>query len=56
MIRFLKWLFLGDSHLHRWKIIKVVDMRNSANTSNWTRYTLQCEHCGDLKFKDSSSV
>jgi len=56
MIRFLRWIFWGDAHLHKWKIIKEINMINKEETSQWIRYTLQCEHCGDLKFKNSSGI
>jgi len=56
MIRLLKWLFWGDAHLHKWKIIKQEELINKQKTNQWTRYTLQCEHCGNIKFKNSNQT
>jgi len=50
MIRLIKWLFFGDAHLHKWKIIDSEKMvRVDDNTMIGIKHTLQCEGCGDLK-------
>jgi len=54
MIRLLKWLFIGDGHLHKWEIIDTLKVENQDTRIRWTRYVLQCDHCGDLKIIDSN--
>lgn len=50
MLRLLRWLFTGDAHAHKWKIINSESMiRVRDNTTVGIRHTLQCEGCGELK-------
>ena len=50
MIRLLKWLFTGDGHIHKWKIIDTAALvRTSDNTEAGSKHTLQCYVCGDIK-------
>ena len=54
MLRLIRFLFTGDSHVHKWTIIeerRVVGdgVFNSSNIQIGTKYISQCEHCGKLK-------
>ena len=51
MIRFLRWLFTGDGHAHKWKQIEKVNVYGDAKDSMpmGSKYILQCEICGDIK-------
>jgi len=50
MIRLLKWLFTGDGHLHKWKIIQERELTRIKDGSRiGLMYVLQCEVCGELK-------
>jgi len=53
MIRLLKWLFTGDAHLHKWRVLKEGELiRTKDGSFAGFYYVLQCEHCGDIKFKE----
>jgi len=51
MFKLLQYLFLG--HIHKWKVIGQVPYELRSRDGDVlkvaTAYTLQCEHCGDLK-------
>lgn len=49
MIKLIGFLFSGC--WHKWKIIKteVVKYDNDFSVGTAYRYTLQCEHCGNIK-------
>jgi len=50
MKRLLKWLFTGDGHLHKWKIIKEGELsKTNGNSVIGVFYVMQCEKCGELK-------
>ncbi len=53
MIRLIQLLFFG--HIHKWKIIDKlrVDYETDFSKGSCDRYTLQCEHCGNIKVKDA---
>lgn len=54
MLRLFQWLFLG--HTHKWKIINQVRLNWSDGYGEeglCTRYTLQCEICGNMKIYDA---
>lgn len=53
MIKLLYWLIVG--HIHKWKIIQeeVLNYTSTGETGVCQRYTLQCEHCGNIKTKDA---
>lgn len=48
----LKKIFIGTSCDHRW-IHKETITLTSYNKISGYRYVLQCEKCGNIKFKDS---
>lgn len=56
MIRLLQLIFLG--HIHKWKTVEksAYEGRTQGRvTSKGTVFTLQCEHCGEMKtYKDMS--
>jgi hypothetical protein len=53
MLRLLRFLWTGEWHLHKWRILKEVDcISTSEDKAEWTRYYLQCEHCGEIKSYD----
>ena len=41
---------------HKWEIINtnpcILDDENAGISKNWHKYTLQCEHCGNIKSVD----
>jgi hypothetical protein len=47
MINLLRYIFLG--HVHKFKIIKEIEVYREDDKSKWTRYYLQCEKCGMMK-------
>jgi hypothetical protein len=51
MIRLLKFLFTGDWHLHKWKIIANVpySYKSEYSQTEGTRRVCQCEHCGTIR-------
>jgi len=49
MIRFLKWLFTGDGHNHKWKIFSKENLYRGDKDIVGHEYILQCEKCGDIK-------
>lgn len=51
MFKLIGFLFSGC--WHKWKIIdmKVVNYDNEWSSGQAPRYTLQCEHCGNIKAK-----
>lgn len=50
MIRFFKWFFTGDGHLHRWKIIDTATItRSSTGRTVGKIYVMKCEECGNIK-------
>lgn len=52
MIRLFKFLFTGDWHLHKWKILetrRLFDQEDGAIMAHGTRYYCQCEYCGIIK-------
>ncbi len=50
MIRFLKWFFTGDSHLHKWEILeKKPIVKSKTDTEVGIYYVLQCKVCGNVK-------
>lgn len=51
MQRFLRWLFTGDSHNHKWKIIDQYELFSSASAkmAHGTVRVMQCEICGNIK-------
>jgi len=44
MIRLIKWLITGDSHLHKWKTVRKIELLT------YSKYECQCEECGEFKF------
>lgn len=42
----IKFCWLG--HIHRWKILKEVELLDTDRDRIGTRYHLQCEKCGDV--------
>lgn len=53
MIKLLQFLLFG--HVHKWKIIArcPIEYEGWGTYYKATRYTLQCETCGDIKAKDA---
>lgn len=53
MLRLLQWLTYG--HIHKWKIIKQerLEWEEGSSSGVCARYTLQCEHCGELRVWDA---
>jgi hypothetical protein len=53
MIRLIQLIFFG--HIHEWKIIdkRRVNYVSDFSSGTCDRYTLQCEHCGNIKVKDT---
>ncbi len=50
MIRFIKWLFTGDAHLHKWKIInEYKKVQADTQKTVGITYIMRCEHCGEIK-------
>lgn len=47
--------FLLSGCFHKWKIInqRIVDYETEFSSGSCDRYTLQCEHCGNIKVKDA---
>lgn len=37
---------------HKWKIIRAVQLTFQGEPAG-TRYELQCEHCGDIRHRDT---
>jgi hypothetical protein len=56
MMRLLKFLFTGDFHHHKWKILKIIHLIDARGNSEGHKYHLQCEHCGNLKFVETNTV
>ena len=54
IMKFWKMVFGGCDH--KWKIIDQVRVTEADTFADevltYTRYHLQCEHCGDLKVRD----
>lgn len=54
MIKLFEWLFYG--HTHQWEIIKNQKIHSRYNGELVyikDEYTLQCKHCGNIKFKEN---
>ena len=53
MIRLIQLLFFG--HVHKWEIIAKRRLDYVSDFSNGTceRYILRCQHCGNIKVKDT---
>jgi hypothetical protein len=54
MLRLLQWLIFG--HVHKWTIVKESRLNYSddfGSSGSCTRYTLQCEICGNMKIYDA---
>jgi len=49
MLGLIQLLFYG--HIHKWEIYKTVRLTNRRG-SEGSRYTLRCEKCGNIKYKD----
>ena len=54
MIRFLRWVFTGDAHAHKWTTIAKNNIYSSQKKNNnemptATEYILECEICGNIK-------
>ncbi len=57
MIRFIKWLFTGDAHLHVWVIIREIPMSHNISVgTSYRRFILQCKECGDIKTIDADGL
>ena len=60
MIAWLYKIIVGNftQCSHKWEIINDTPCEwrdeNTGSSKNWHKYTLQCEHCGDIKFVDSN--
>ena len=61
MIKLLRFLFTGDFHSHKWKIIDERRVHgdggfNRSDIPIGSKYVCQCEQCGTIKvFKTYSS-
>jgi hypothetical protein len=52
MLSLLYKFFIGNFHLHKWKIIyEQVLERARSGVEVGTFYTMQCEKCGEIKTK-----
>ncbi len=54
MLRLFKWLWTGDSHLHKWEIIERNNVFQSGSDKTLPvaiDFVMQCEVCGDIKVK-----
>lgn len=53
MIRLLRWLVLGDGHLHKWRYVEKVEYykegRSKKDIPDRTEWIMQCETCGNIK-------
>lgn len=45
--------FLWNGHTHKWTVINEenIDYKFDYKSGSALRYTLQCEHCGNIKTK-----
>lgn len=50
MVNLLKLLILG--HIHKWKILEKRSVVNHKKEVMGLRIILQCEHCGNVKYRD----
>ena len=45
---------------HKWVIINTnvcsLHNENTGSSQTWHQYTLQCDHCGDIKFTSSKGT
>lgn len=48
MFKLFKFLITGSWHEHKWVVIKEVSI-TCGDDEAWTRYILQCQHCGCIK-------
>ena len=58
MLKLIRFLITGSWHEHKWEIIKETPVQNFDGitrqpTGKFTRYTMQCKGCGDIKFIES---
>ena len=49
MIRFIKWLFTGDAHLHEWEVYKEYKVIVKSQNAKIDGVVLRCKHCGNMK-------
>lgn len=47
MLRLLRFLLTGDTHLHKWETLRDVEVVGDVGT--WTRYYCKCAVCGAHK-------
>lgn len=48
MLRLIRFLFTGDSHLHFWETVNVVDVTSGARVTHHD-YECRCKHCGAIR-------
>ncbi len=49
MIRFIKWLFTGDAHLHEWEVYKKYTISDKKRNFITDALLTRCKHCGKMK-------
>ena len=51
MFRLLKFLLIGDFHLHKWQVIRKVDIydEDCEKAPTGRKYECSCHHCGVIK-------
>lgn len=50
MVKLIAFLFSGC--WHRWKVLREETLRSVNSKAVGSRYHLQCQRCGNIKFKD----